>query len=241
MRWMCLLVLLASCSSAPPVKPTTPKPTQVDAKKGAHHDGHKHRFEDPEVYAKRWNDPARDAWQKPEQILGAMTIEEGMTVVDLGAGTGYLLERLAKAVGGKGRVIGLDVEPKMVTYLSERIERQGWANVQAVLAQPSDPGLAVASVDRVVTLNTWHHVRDRVSYARRLSQALKPGGALVVVDFVHDKEIDGPPMKMRLTVAQVARELEAAGLAVDVVEESLERHYIVRGYRPAPEGEEKPQ
>lgn len=232
MRWLCLFIVLASCTSAPP-KPDVAPVTKHDEKN--HKPGHKHRFEDPETYAKRWNDPARDDWQKPAQIVASLVLEEGMTVVDLGSGTGYLLDKLAAAVGDKGKVIGVDIEPKMVAYLQKTIASQGWKNISAQLAKPDDAGLAPESVDRIVTLNTWHHIRDRVAYAQRLSKALKPGGALVVVDFIHDKEVEGPPMKMRLTVAQVARELEAAGFAVDIPEESLQRHYIVRGFR---EGDE---
>jgi predicted methyltransferase len=201
---------------------------------GAHagHDaGH---FADPSRFVPAWNDPARDAWQKPEEIIAALGLAPGAVVVDLGAGTGYLVPALSRAVGPTGEVVALDIEPAMLTFLQEAAAREGWTQMRTHAAAPDDPRLAPASVDAVVTLNTWHHIADRGVYAGKVLQGLKPGGAFVVVDFLKEPtEGFGPPLEMRLTAEDVAADLRAGGFEVDVVPETMPRHYVVRGRRPA--------
>ena len=196
------------------------------------HGHHNHRFEDPEKYAERWDNPERHAWQKPEEIVAAMQIEPGASVADLGTGTGYMLPWLARAVGEEGRVLALDVEESMVSYVTARVEKEALAGVEVKLVQPSDPGLTAGSLQAIMTLNTWHHISDREAYAKKIAAGLEPGGRFVIVDFLKDAEIEGPPMEMRLTAEEVVAELEAGGFSsVEIVEETLEKHYIVRGIR----------
>ncbi|MEM9488541.1 MAG: methyltransferase domain-containing protein [Myxococcota bacterium] len=238
-----LFLVSTACGSAAPTpasgdpggEPVASAPAGHDqAARGKHghdkgHSGHKHNFDRPEVFAERWNAPERDSYQKPEEILAALAIQPGQTVVDLGAGTGYLLPRLARAVGPTGTVIALDVEPAMVRYLDEAAARAGWSNVETHLGAPDDPRLDRASVDRVVTLNVWHHIDGRPAYARRLAAALKPGAVVVVVDFLRQEtEGPGPPMNMRLSAEQVIGDLEAAGFRAETVAETMPRHYVVR-------------
>lgn len=195
------------------------------------HGPHGHRFVKPERHARRWNADSRDAWQKPEQIVAQMALEPGQVAADLGAGTGYLLGHLSEAVGPKGQVIALDAEEAMIEYLEGKRDELG-ENVQARKVPWDDPGLEPDSVDALVTLNTWHHVRERVAYAEKIRRGLKPGGRFVVVEFTKDSP-NGPPKRMRLTAAQVKKELVAAGFQARVVkDEELPRHHIVVGVRP---------
>lgn len=114
-----------------------------------------------------------------------MAITAGQTVVDLGAGTGYFLARLSKAAGPSGKVIGLDIEPNMVDHMAKRASRDGLMNVEArrVALDGSD---LPQGVDRFLIVDTWHHIDARGAYAKRLAAALKPGGAVIVVDFTRD-------------------------------------------------------
>jgi predicted methyltransferase len=86
-------------------------------------------------------------------------------------------------------------------------------------------------VDRILVVNTWHHISNRVSYAEKLLAALRPGGLLLIVDFTMDSP-EGPPPRLRLTNDTVVRELETAGFTVDVVEESLPYQYVIGGRVP---------
>ncbi|MFP4600070.1 MAG: methyltransferase domain-containing protein [Persicimonas sp.] len=205
---------------------------------GAHGHGegepkpHGHRFDKPEEYAERWNSPERDEWQKPDEVIELMGVGEGMTVVDIGAGTGYFVEQLAPVVGPSGKVLALDIEQSMVDYVNEHAEQQGLDNVEARKVAVDDPQLEEASVDRILTVNTWHHIPERVAYAEKLHDALKADGKVAVVDYTMEAD-QGPPKKMRLEPSEVVDELEQAGFETEVVEESLPKQYIVIGQKAA--------
>jgi predicted methyltransferase len=171
--------------------------------------GAQHRFDDAEKWAKVFDDPARDAWQKPAELVATLRIPPGATVADLGAGTGYLAAHLAGAVGPDGRVLALEVEPNLIEHLKTRFTDQ--PNVEARLIGFDGPKLPPASVDRVVLLDVYHHIEGRPAYFAALRPALKPGGQLIVVDFIEGELPVGPPPEHRIGAAQVSAELAEAG------------------------------
>lgn len=194
------------------------------------HGDHKHAFADPAERAKRWNDPERDKWQHPEEIVSALALKPGATVADIGAGTGYVVAHLSKAVGKGGTVIAIDASAEMVEYLAKRSADLGPARIVPRKVRADDPELQAAGVDGVLTLDTWHHVKGREAYARKVYEGLKRGGRFVVVDYEVDAEV-GPPKAMRFGPASVTKQLEAAGFRVEVVRESMPRHYVVVGHK----------
>lgn len=194
------------------------------------HGDHKHAFADPVERAKKWNDPERDKWQHPEEIIAALALKPGATVADIGAGTGYMVAPLSKAIGKEGTVIAIDASAEMIEYLQKRSAELGPAKIVPRKVAMDDPELQAASVDGVLTLDTWHHVKGREAYAKKVYEGLKPGGRFMVVDYEVDAEI-GPPKEMRLTPGQVAKQLESAGFRVETVNESMPRHYIVVGHK----------
>jgi ubiquinone/menaquinone biosynthesis C-methylase UbiE len=209
---------LACGGGAPPAAPAT-------------HHAHGplvHRFEHADEWAKEFDDPARDAWQKPADVVAAMDLRRGMLVADIGAGTGYFEPYLSRAVGPEGTVLALDREPDMVRYMKERGEREKWTNVKPALVSGDDPGLPAGKVDRILLVDTWHHVPAREEYAKKLRAALAPKGAVFVVDFTMEAT-HGPPKHHRITPEQVARELASAGLAAEVARVGLPEQYVVVG------------
>jgi SAM-dependent methyltransferase len=195
------------------------------------HDPLGHRFRSAEEWAKIFDDPARDAWQKPAEVTALAEIAPGSIVADLGAGTGYFEPYLSRAVGPSGRVLALDIEPDMIRYLKERAAREGWTNVEARQVTIDDPGLADGSVDRVLVVDTWHHVPARVEYAKKLRRALRAKGAVFVVDFTKESKI-GPPPEHRLSPESVASDLAAAGMPSSIAPEDLPDQYVVIGAVP---------
>ncbi len=189
-----------------------------------------HRFTDAERWTEVFDDPERDAWQKPAEVMRLMEIESGMVVADIGAGTGYFMEHLSHEVGERGRAIGLDIEPAMVDFMRERMTRESWSNAEAreIAADASD--LDANSLDRVLIVNTWHHISARQDYSATLKKALKPGGRVYVVDFTKETS-HGPPPAHRLYAEEVVAELEAGGLEAEIIKESLPEQYIVVGRR----------
>lgn len=172
---------------------------------GDHHD---HRFADAEKWARIFDDPGREAWQKPDEVIRTLRLPADSDVADIGAGTGYFAVRLARAVP-KGRVFAVDAEPDMVRYLGARAKREGLANLTPVQAGPDDPKLP-APVDVVLLVNTYHHIPGRVEYFRRLRASLKPGGRVAIIDFRPEGPM-GPPPATRVPFGVVAEELGRAG------------------------------
>jgi len=191
-----------------------------------------HDFSDVAQFEAMFDAPDRSGWQHPVEVVRLLAITPGQTVVDLGTGTGYFLPFLSIAVGPHGHVIALDSEPAMIDHVGQRIAREAITNVQARVVEASDPALAPESVDLVLVVDTWHHLPDRQAYATRLREALRPGGALFIVDFTTDAT-RGPPVADRISPETVALELTSAGLEVEVLAEDLPEQYVVRGVRPA--------
>lgn len=188
-----------------------------------------HSFADAEALASTLDDPARDAWQRPEDVLRTMELAPTMRVADVGAGTGYFAVRLARAVSA-GKVTATDVEPNMVRFVNERARREGLSNLRAVLATQSASGLPRASVHRILVVHVLHHLSDRGAFARDLAAALRPGGRLFVVDFAVEAH-RGPPPSLRIAPASILAEFEAAGLRATVSAVSVPDQYIVEARR----------
>jgi ubiquinone/menaquinone biosynthesis C-methylase UbiE len=188
-----------------------------------------HGFKNAEDWAKVFDDPARDAWQQPDRVVAAMELAPTMTVADIGAGTGYFTVRIARAVP-QGTVIGTDLEPDMIRYMTDRAKREGLTNLRAQLTPADDPQLAATSIDRILIADVWHHVDHRAAYATKLAAALKPGGAIAIVDFQLDAK-RGPPAKFRLAPDEVLADFTAAGLTANVAFE-LEDQYVIIARKP---------
>jgi len=169
---------------------------------------HQHRFQDAERWARIFDDPEREAWQKPSEVIRALALAPTARVADIGAGTGYFAVRLARTLV-QGHVWGVDIEPDMVRYLAERARREGLANLSAVLASAADHGLP-APVDLVLVVNTYHHIDARMAYFRNLRGALRPGGSVAIIDFTASSPV-GPPREGRVAAGRVKAEMAAAG------------------------------
>lgn len=197
----------------------------------AHEGGHVNRdFSDVDRWVKVFEGPKRDAWQRPADVIAAIGASDGMTVADIGAGTGYFLPHLRAAVGASGQVLGLDLEATLVAHMNERAKAAGWSNVAARVIAPDDPQLAAGSVDRVLIVDTWHHIAGREAYAAKLRAALREGGAVAIVDFTMDSP-HGPAKAHRLLPEQVIAELTAGGLTAALVPAPLPYQFVVLGRR----------
>lgn len=190
---------------------------------------HDHRFGDAEKWAKVFDDPKRDAWQKPHEVIRALSLKPDAVVVDLGSGTGYFALRFAHMVP-QGRVYGVDTEPDMVRYLAARAKREGLGNITAVKADPGDPRLP-EKADLIILVDVYHHVENRERYFGRLRDSLKPGGRVAVIDFRMDSP-EGPPKAARIAPAKVMSELKQAGYVLEREHGFLPNQYFLI-FRPA--------
>jgi len=155
-------------------------------------------------YARALENPERDAWQRPHEVITALALKPCETVADIGAGTGYFARRLARHAG---KVYAVDIDPKLL----EMARKNAPANLETVLAEADDPKLPAGAIDTIFICNVLHHITGRDAYYAKLARALKPGGRIVNIDF-HKKPLPvGPPESMKLSEDEVVREFEAAG------------------------------
>lgn len=188
-----------------------------------------HRFSGADQWAKVFDDPRRDAWQKPHEVISALKLAPDAAVADIGSGTGYFAVRFAHILA-QGRVYGIDLEPDMVKYLGERAHKEGLANLTALAGAPDDPRIP-APVDLVILVDVYHHIDKRAEYFRKLRASLKPGGRIAVIDFRMDAPT-GPPKSGRVEPARVKTEMQNAGYALAEEHAFLPNQYFLI-FRPA--------
>ena len=211
MRWLMLLCCLSAC--------TKDVPKAEYAGQSTHHS-----FDDAEAWAARFEDPARDAWQRPDDVLKTLALPPTASVADIGAATGYFSVRFSKALP-QGTVYGIDVESSMVDYLKNRAEREKLPNLQVILAAYDDAKIP-QPVDLILVVDTYHHISDRTAYFAGLYKSLKPDGRIAIIDFnVGSKK--GPPDNAKIEPAQVTRELTNAGFALRASHTFLPEQYFL--------------
>jgi ubiquinone/menaquinone biosynthesis C-methylase UbiE len=151
------------------------------------------------------DDPHRDGRQKPEELIAAMNVKPGMTVADIGTGTGYMLPFIGKAVGPNGKVFGEDIQ----TDFLERAKAKHVPNAELILGTTTDPKLPPASIDVALVLDVYHHFDYPGRMLQAIRGALKPGAHLVIVDFY--KSASPSPGHIRAERDDVAAEIEGNG------------------------------
>ena len=183
--------------------------------------GHDHHEpSDAGAYARMLNDPARDAWQKPDQVISALELKKTDVVADIGAGGGYFTRRLARRAA---KVYAVDINADLLKIAA----KDEPDNVATILAVPDDPKLPPSSVDLIFICDVLHHIENRPAYYRKLNAALKPGGRIVNIDFYKKDLPVGPPVSMKLSEQQVIDEFKAAGFKLARKHDMLPYQYFL--------------
>jgi len=152
-------------------------------------------------YIASLEEPGRAEWQKPDDVIRALTLNPGETLCDVGSGPGYFALRAARRLEKSGWVYAEDVEASMIDALRDRISQARLSNVTPILGLPSDPLLPREACDVILVVNTYHLFPNGPAFLRRLAKSLKAGGRLVNIDF-HKRETPHGPIVAR----RVARE-----------------------------------
>ncbi len=168
---------------------------------------HQHHPPSAAEYAKVLEDPSRDAWQKPHEVVMALGLKPNEAIADIGAGTGYFARRFANHAG---KVYAVDIDQKLLDIAGKNAP----PNLETVLAAPDDPRLPDGSVDTIFICEVLHHIENRAAYYPKLARALKPGGRIVIIDFFKKELPVGPPVEMKIPEERVVAELKQAGFSL---------------------------
>jgi SAM-dependent methyltransferase len=169
----------------------------------------------------------RDEEEAPDVALRVLNIPKGASVADIGAGSGYITEKLAARVGSAGMVFANDVQPQMLEMLARRLEKKRITNVTLVQGTIDDPKLAPASVDLELMVDVYHEFSRPQAMLRRLREALKPGGRLVLLEYRKEDPTIPIRPEHKMSVAEARMEVEAEGFTLSRVDETLPRQHIL--------------
>jgi SAM-dependent methyltransferase len=227
-----VLCLALACSS-PAENPS--KPGEASVRPGVNE-----RFLakdlDVEDFVEIFEGESREVFVQRERIVEALAVSSGMTVADIGAGTGLFLPDFDRRVGSEGRVYAVEIAPKFLEHLRERIEREGLARVEVVEGLEDSVELPAASVDLAFVCDTYHHFEYPQSTLASLYTAIRPGGSLVILDFerIPGESDDWVMGHMRAGKEVFRREIESAGFRFEreVTVEGLKANYVLRFRRP---------
>ncbi|GAB3999470.1 class I SAM-dependent methyltransferase [Spirosoma daeguense] len=170
--------------------------------------------------------PEREQEERTDLLLKALSLKPTDVVADIGAGTGFFTFRMAPEVP-QGRILAVDIQPEMITYLNEGKSKRKLTNVMPILGTESNPKLAANSIDMAIMIDAYHefsYPREMVAY---IVSALKPGGRIVLVEYrAEDPTVPIKPLH-KLSVAQATKEMKTAGLRLLKTDNRLPQQHIM--------------
>lgn len=166
---------------------------------------------------------SREEWQQPERVMGDLAARPGDCWADIGCGDGYFALRLARAVGPQGVVYGADISDRALASLKSQAARQGLTNVVAVVSACTDTRLASESVGAALICDVLHEMpaAQRLPVLKSAARALKPGGALFLIDYRKSRDVTFDPYEKLIPRDELVRLCTEAGLTLDA-----EFHYL---------------
>ncbi len=176
-----------------------------------------------------WLDrPEREKEEDPAKLIKALDIKPGMTIADIGAGSGFHAFRMAPLVGEKGKILAVDIQQEMLDIISARMKKQKVANIETILGTETDPKLPEGKVDLIILVDVYHEFSHPYEMTEKMVAALKPGGRIAFVEFrLEDPKV---PIKLvhKMSERQVMLEMEQfKGMSHQKTVKSLPWQHIV--------------
>jgi ubiquinone/menaquinone biosynthesis C-methylase UbiE len=157
----------------------------------------------------------RDKEENSGLLVKNLDIQPGMMIADLGAGSGFYTEKMAKKLSGGGMVYAVDVQPEMIEYLNNRIKTEKLTNVKTVLGTEKTIPLPDASIDLMILVDVYHEFSFPYEMGKAMYKALKPGGKLYMIEFrAEDKSLAIKGLH-KMSEGQVIKELSAVGFTFE--------------------------
>lgn len=211
------LALFAAMASILMFLATACHSDNAHGRSSAQHHMHRQNFDE---LVKHFEDPAREAWQKPKAVVALIGSHmrkyqiKSPVIADLGAGSGYFSFRLLDAGYG---VKALDLDAKFVAHLQKRAAshaRREKLEIRQVT--PESANLQDGEVDAIISVDVYHHIENRVAYFQRLKKSLRgKNPLLVIIDFKDGEQPVGPPPHIKVPTATIIAELSEAGYTVN--------------------------
>ena len=178
----------------------------------------------------RWlNRPEREEEERLSTLMDLLDLKPGDIAADIGAGSGVITEKLARAVGPDGAVYAVDIQDEMLALLVERMKSKKIDNVRPVLGEIDSPKLESNSIDLMLLVDVYHEFSHPYQMTRAMSEALKPGGRIVLVEY--RKEDPRVPIKEvhKMSERQVKKELLQPDFQLEWVatHDDLPRQHVV--------------
>ena len=171
--------------------------------------------------------PERETEENVEGALKAIGLKPGMTVAEVGAGTGYVALRMARRVGPDGKVYANDVQPEMLALLRHNAAKAGLTNVVPVLGLANDPKLPLGQIDLIMLVDVYHEFSQPQEMLHGIRTALKPGGRLIQLEYRQEDPSVPILPDHKMTIAGARTEVEAEGFKLESVIETLPRQHIL--------------
>jgi ubiquinone/menaquinone biosynthesis C-methylase UbiE len=179
--------------------------------------------------AHKLEDPERLKWLPPEEVIARIGPVLGMTIADVGTGTGYFAFPFAKAVGSEGKVLAVDFQKEMLEKLRHKLSGFGaQQNVVLVQGEAARTTLPGNSCDLVFMSNLWHELDDDAGVLREVKRLLRPGGRVAILDWRADLvPPPGPPVAHRVSLETLRQVLSRHGWTVNYSENVGMHSYLI--------------
>jgi len=188
-------------------------------------------YENPDVnrWVKAFERESREIYQQRNEIVEACGIKPGMSVADVGAGTGLMTRLFSKAVGDEGKVYAVDIVKEFVAHIEKTCKEQGIENVEGIVCGEKDAKLPAGSVDLVFLCDTYHHFEYPRTSMASIYKAMRPGGRIVLIDFhrIEGVSRDWILNHMRAGQEVFEAEITAAGFKKIDEKDFLKENYFV--------------
>jgi arsenite methyltransferase len=169
----------------------------------------------------------RESWQKPDEVVAALSLKNGDVVADIGAGTGYFARRFARVVAPDGKVYAVDVAADVLAYLDADARKEGLRNLSTIVSREDDPMLPRNAVDLAFFADTTHHIANRADFYRKMLRGMKEHARLAIIDYPPGGEHAPHPPEQLVPRSQAIAEAEEAGFKLVKEFRFLPRQYFL--------------
>ena len=175
-----------------------------------------------------WLDrPSRRDEEKPDLALSALGLRPGMSVADIGAGTGFMTVGLSRLVGPNGRVYANDIQPRLLDVLRSRVSREHLTNVEIVEGTSRDTRLPMGVLDLALLMDVYHEFTYPQAMLQSIGRAMKPDGWLVLIKYRGEDASLPIAATHRLRASEAIAEIQPEGFVFDHAVEILPRQHIL--------------